>query len=128
MAVLKGKVIAMSILVTWLALTLAMWAAARLLPSMEIRGGVGSHLLVSAGFGLLMFFTGWLFHLILGVASLGLLFLFSFIARVIVGAIVLKLTDAFTNRLRVDGIGTALIAALIIAVVGSVAETLMHMI
>jgi putative membrane protein len=116
----------MTILVTWVALTLAMWLSARLLPSMEIRGGVGTHLLVSGAFGLLLFLTGWLFHLILGVATFGLLFIFGFVARVIVGAIVLKLLDAFTKRLRVRGFGTALLAALIISVVGSAAEALMY--
>ena len=116
----------MDILVTWVALAFAMWLAARLLPSMEIRGGVVSHLLVSAGFGLLLVLTGWFLHLVLGFLSLGLLFVFSFVARVIVGAIVLKITDAFSDRLRVDGVGTALLASLIIGVVGTAVEALFH--
>lgn len=117
----------MDILITWAALTAAMWLAARLLPSMEIRGGLASHLLVSAGFGLLLFFTGWMFHLLLGFMSFGLLFVFGFVARVIVGAIVLKITDAFSDRLRVDGFGTALLASLVISVVGSGVEALLHL-
>jgi uncharacterized membrane protein YvlD (DUF360 family) len=114
------------ILIAWAALTLAMWLSARLLPSMEIRGGLGSHLLVSAGFGLLLVFTGWFFHFVLGFLSLGLLFVFSFLARVIVGAIVLKITDYFSERLRVDGFGTALLASLIIALVGSGVDMLLY--
>lgn len=114
------------ILISWGALTVAMWAAARLLPSMEIRGGIGSHLLVSAGFGLLLTLTGWALHLVLGVASFGLLFVFGFVARVLVGAIVLKITDALSERLRVDGFGTALLASLIIALVGSGVEALVR--
>jgi uncharacterized membrane protein YvlD (DUF360 family) len=117
----------MEILITWAALTLAMWLATNLLPSMEIRGGVVSHALVSAAFGLLLFFTGWAFHFLLGVLSLGLLFVFGFIARVIVGAIVLKITDAFSERLRVDGFGTALLASLVISVVGSGVEAFVHL-
>lgn len=116
----------MSILITWAALTVAMWAAAKLLPSMEIRGGIASHFLVSAGFGLLLFLTGWIFHLLLGVVSFGLLFVLGFVARVLVGAIVLKLVDTFTNRLRVDGFGTAILAAVIISVIGTVTEALMR--
>ncbi len=117
----------MHILITWAALTLAMWVAASLLPSMEIRGGVASHALVSGAFGLLLFFTGWAFHFLLGVVSLGLLFVFGFVARVIVGAIVLKITDAFSTRLRVDGFGTALLASLIISMVGSGVEAFLRL-
>lgn len=115
-----------AILITWAALTVAMWLSARFLPSMQIRGGLGSHLVVSGAFGVLLALTGWFFHLVLGVASLGLLFVFSFVARVLVGAIVLKITDALSDRLRVDGWGTAALASLIISVVGSAAELLLR--
>ncbi len=114
------------ILITWAAITLAMWLSTKVLPRMDIRGGVGSHLLVSAAFGVLLTLTGWFFHLVLGFLSLGLLFLFSFVARVLVGAIVLKITDALSERLRVDGWGTALLASLIIAAVGSGVELLLR--
>ena len=114
------------ILITWAALTAAMWVAAGLLPAMHIRGGIVNHLVVSAGFGLLMVLTGWMFHLLLGVFSLGLSFVFGFIGRVIVGAIVLELTDAFTDRLKVEGFGTALLASLVISVVGGGVEALAH--
>lgn len=114
------------ILITWAALTAAMWVAAGLLPSMEIRGGVKSHLLVSASFGLFMLATGWIFHLALGVLGVGLSFVLGFVARVVVGAIVLKLTDAVSDRLRVEGMGTAVLASLVISVVGGGVEALAH--
>lgn len=105
----------MSILITWAALTLGMFLASKVLSRMEIQGGIGSHLLVSAAFGLILTVTGWALHLALGFLSLGLLFFFSFVSQVIVGAIVLKITDVVFDRLRVDGLGTALLAALIIS-------------
>lgn len=114
------------ILITWAALTAAMWVAAGLLPAMHIKGGLASHVLVSAGFGLVMLLTGWFFHLGLGVLSMGLSFVFAFVARVVVGAIVLKIVDAFSDRLRVEGLGTALLASLVIGVVGSGVELLAH--
>jgi uncharacterized membrane protein YvlD (DUF360 family) len=116
----------MEILITWAVLTLGMFLASKLLSRMEIEGGVGSHLVVSAVFGLILAVTGWFFHLALGFLSLGLLFFFGFVAQVLVGAIVLKITDAFFERLRVEGFGTALLAALIISVTGTLARAVLH--
>ena len=112
----------MSILVTWAVLALSMFIASRSLSRMKIEGGVVSHLVVSAGFGLLMLLTGWLFQLALGVLSGGLLFVFGFVGQVLAGAIVLKLTDLFSERLKVEGFGTAILASLIISLSGTVAE------
>ncbi|HJL16640.1 MAG TPA: phage holin family protein [Sandaracinaceae bacterium LLY-WYZ-13_1] len=116
----------MEILISWAVLTLGMFLASKLLSRMSIEGGIGSHLLVSAVFGLILALTGWVFTLVLGVLSLGLLFFFSFLAQVLVGAIVLKITDAVFERLRVDGFGTALLAALIISLTGTAARAIMH--
>lgn len=115
----------MSILISWAVLTLGMWIATSVLSHMKIEGGLGSHVLVAGGFGLLLALTGWFFHLALGFLSFGILFALSFVAQVIVGAIVLKITDAFSERLRVDGFGTALLASLIITGTGSVATAIL---
>lgn len=116
----------MDILVTWAVLTLAMWFASAVLRRMEIKGGVVSHLVVSGLFGVLLFFTGWVFHVALAFMSFGLILFFSFVAKVLVGAIVLKLTDGLTDRLKVKGFGTAILAALIISVTGTVAEAVLR--
>lgn len=112
----------MSILVTWAVLTLSMFIATQMLSRMKIEGGVFSHFAVSAGFGLLMLFTGWLFYALLGFLSGGVLFAFSFFGKLLAGAIVLKLTDAFSDKLKVEGFGTAILASLIITVSGTVCE------
>ena len=112
----------MEILIHWAGLTLGMFVASKLLARMEIDGGLGTHLAVSGVFGLLLALTGWAFHLALGLSSLGLLFVFGFVAQVLVGAIVLKITDALFARLRVDGFGTALLAALTIGLTGALAR------
>lgn len=116
----------MSILITWAVLTFSMFVATQMLSRMKIKGGVGSHFMVSAGFGLLMFFTGWFFYGVLGFLSGGLLLLFSFLAKILVGAIVLKLTDLFSDRLEVKGFGTALLASLIVSITGSITEAVLH--
>lgn len=114
------------ILITWAALTAAMWVAAGLLPNMEIRGGLKTHVTVGAGFGLLMLATGWIFHLLLGVLGVGLSLAFAFVARLLVGALALAVLDALRKDVRVQGFGTALAAALVISVVGCGVEALAH--
>ena len=64
--------------------------------------------------------------LVLGFASFGLGFVFAFITRLIVTAILLKVTDAFSSKLYVRSFGTALVAALIMTVVTGVTEWILH--
>jgi len=116
----------MSILITWAVLTFSMWVASMLLSKMKIEGGVVSHFMVSGIFGGLMVLVGWLIYLLLGTFSAGLLFAFSFLGKLRAGAIVLKLTDAFSDRLEVDGFGTAIIASLIMSLSGTVAEAVLR--
>lgn len=115
-----------SILISWAVITLGIFLAAKLLSRMKLEGGIGSHLAVSAVFGLLFALTGWFFHMVLGFMTLGLLFFFSFLAQVLVATIVLKITDAIFSRLRVEGIGTALLAGLIISLIDTAARFLFH--
>lgn len=113
----------MGILLSWLILAAAVWIAAAVLPGMRLKG-VGNTLIVAALFGILNFFLGWLLFTVIGLGTLGLGFLLAFITRWIVDALILKLTDAFTDRLTVNGFGTAMLAALIIAGVGTLGQYL----
>ncbi len=115
-----------SILITWAVLTFSMWVATLFLSKMKIEGGIVSHFLVAGGFGVLMTLVGSLIYGLLGALSGGLLFLFSFLGKLLAGAITLKITDMFTDRLEVKGFGTAFMAALIMSIAGSVAEYALH--
>ena len=117
----------MSILIPWAVLTFSMWVAAQLLSKMKIEGGIVSHFLVAGGFGILMAFTGWFIHFVIGVLSLSFFFVFSFLGKLVVGAIVLKITDAFSSKLKVEGFGTALMASLIMSIAGTGAEYVVNM-
>lgn len=114
----------MNILLTWAALSLGMFLSSQLLARMEIRGGIGGHLIVGAGFGIVLALTGWAIHLALGLMTFGLTWVFGFVGQVLVGAIVLKITDLMSERLKVDGIGTALVASLILTVTANVVYAL----
>jgi putative membrane protein len=115
-----------SILISWGVVTVALWAASEFLDGMTIKGGLVGHVLTAAVFGLLNVLVGWLLFLVIGFASLGLGFIFAFVTRVIVTAILLKVTDALSSKLRVRSFGTAVIAAVIMSLVTGVTEWLLR--
>jgi putative membrane protein len=113
-----------NLLITWLIITLAVWITAMALPGFHVKGFT-SAILVAAIFGVLNFLLGWLIFAVLAVATLGIGLLLAFITRWIVNAILLKLTDALTDHLTIDGFRWALIGALMISVISTVAEWLL---
>jgi putative membrane protein len=113
------------ILISWLILTLAVWITAKVVPGFQVKG-LGGAVMTAALFGILNTLIGWLLFLIIGVGTLGLGFLLAFVTRWLVDAIVLKITDALTDRLTIRGFGTALIAALIMSLLGTLGEWLVR--
>ncbi|CAN5775179.1 phage holin family protein [soil metagenome] len=111
----------MSLLLSWLILSLAVWITAMVLPGFHVKS-FGSALLVAAVFGLLNFLLGWLFFAVFTIATLGLAWLLAFITRWIINAILLKITDALTDHLTIDGFRWALIGALMMSVLGTLGE------
>ncbi|HKY34306.1 MAG TPA: hypothetical protein VJN18_00070 [Polyangiaceae bacterium] len=61
-----------------------------------------------------------------GVTTLGLGFVFSFVTRLVVSAIVLLIADKLSCRLPVRGFVPALLAASIIALTGSVGDLVLR--
>ena len=115
----------MDLIVSWVALTLAFWVSSLILPGFKIKGGVGSHFVVSALFGTLSFFLGRLLFTVIGIGTLGIGFLLSFLTKLVVATILLLATDRLSKRLTIDKFGTAFLAALIVAVVGTGAEAVL---
>jgi putative membrane protein len=111
----------MYFLLSWLILTIAVWVTAAALPGMHVKS-FGDAFLVSALFGVLNFFLGWLFFTVFTVATLGLAWLLAFITRWIINAIILKITDSLTDRLTVDSFGWALAGALMMSAIGTLGE------
>ena len=115
----------MSLFLSWVILSLAVWLTAVILPGFHVRSA-GSAILVAALFGVLNFFLGWIFFILLGLATLGLGFLLAFITRWSVNAILLKLVDGLTDHLTIDSFWWALGGALMMSVLGSVGEVLVR--
>lgn len=111
----------MNLLISWAILTLAFWVAATILPGVTIPR-LKDAIVVAALFGVLNTLLGWLLFLFIGVGTLGIGFLLAFITRWVVDAIILKLTDSLTPRLRIQSFGTALLCALIMSAVGTLCQ------
>jgi putative membrane protein len=106
-------------LLEWLILALAFWLTALIVPGFRLRGWWDA-VVVAAIFGIVNFLLGTLLYYAIGIVTLGLGLLLSFITHWIVNAILLKLTDALSSRLEVRSIGTALLAALVMSVLGKI--------
>jgi putative membrane protein len=114
-----------SLLISWALTTVAFLLTASLLPGFEVKGGWNSAALVAALFGVINWAIGWLLFVVLGIASLGIGFLLAFITRWIVDAILLKVTDALTDRLTIRSFGTAMLGALLISLFGTLGQWLL---
>ena len=114
-----------NILIQSLILTVSVYLAAALVPGVRVKSFPAAFV-VAAVFGVLNFLIGWFLRGALYVSSLGLLYLFSFLARWVADAILLKLTDLLTDKLTVRGVGPALLAALVMSVLGTLGQWLVH--
>lgn len=117
----------MDILISWLVMSVAFWATARIVPGFEVEGVRGA-VIVAALFGVINWLIGWLLFAVIGVVSLGIGFLLAFLTRWLVNAILLKLTDALSSQLRIRSFGTALLGALLISLFGTAGEWVVRLV
>lgn len=115
----------MHIVITWLVLSLAVWVTSLVVPGFKVRG-FGGALAVAAIFGVLNWLIGWLLFVVIGLGTLGIGFVLAFVTRWVVNAILLKITDALTDKLEIKSFGWALIAALVMSLAGTVGEAVVH--
>jgi putative membrane protein len=115
----------MGVLASWLVLSVAVWVTSAILPGFEVRGFWGA-IKVAALFGLLNWFLGWFIFVVIGVGTLGLGFLFAFLTRWVVSAILLKVTDALSSSLAIRSFAHAFAAALLMSGLGTLGELAMR--
>lgn len=113
----------MSFLISWFVLSVAVWLTARLLDGVELRNFKAAFL-VAALFGVLNFLLGWFFHFILGLATLGIAWLLTFVTRFVVDAIILTITDEMTSLLRIESFSRAFFAAVLMSGFGTLGQWL----
>ena len=116
----------LAFLLNWLVLSVAFLITAKVVPGIRLSG-LWDAIVVAAIFGVLNFFLGKLLYLFFGIVTLGVGFLLSFLLHWFVNAILLKITDALTSRLEVQGFGTALVGALVMSLLGRVGTYVVNM-
>lgn len=117
---------AVSLAIRWLMLALAVWLAAELIEGIHLEGTVNT-LIVAAILGLLNLYVRpilVLFSLPITILTLGLFL-------IVINAILLGLTDLIANisddiRFSVDGVGAALLGAIVISLVNVVLGALIN--
>ncbi len=91
---------------------------AYVMPQVDVKS-FGKALLVAIFLGLLNATLGWILR---GVGNLVTFFALSFVIRLIVTALLLKLVDSFMSSLTIQGFWPALVIALGVAVAGAILD------
>jgi putative membrane protein len=110
----------------WAVLSFAFWLTAKIVPGFRIAG-LWDAIVVAAIFGVVNFLLGTFLFYVIGIATLGIGLLLSFLTHWFVNALLLKLTDALTSRLEVRSFATALLAALVMSLLGMVGSYILDL-
>ncbi len=113
------------LLIAWLVAALIFMVTAAIIPGISLRS-FGGALWVSLLFGLLNVTIGWVLFVVIGLGTLGVGFIFAFVTRWVVDAIVLQLIGAASKSLEVASFGKAFLAALVMSGLGTIAEMLLR--
>ncbi len=108
------------LLLSWALAAGALMLASRVFRGVTLRGDFADALWVAATFSILSFLLSWLLFGVLGVATLGLGFVFHFLTQLVTAAIVLRLTSWFSSRFELEGFVPALGTAFFLAVAGEI--------
>jgi putative membrane protein len=110
------------VLVNWLILAAAVWAATAIVPGISVPGGFLTLLVVSLLLGLVNAVLGPLLHLV--ALPLTLLTLGTF--ALVVNGVLLAVTAGISDKLDADGLGSCILGALVISVVTTALELVLR--
>ncbi len=105
-------------LTNWLILTGAVWVATWVVPGIDVRGGIATYLLLSVLVGLVNAVLGPLVHWLVGSRS----WIRVGGSALLVNGLLLATTAGLSANLDVDGFGSAVAGALVVAVAGTLLE------
>lgn len=116
----RGPGFLTSTLISLVALAAAIWVAAAVVPGVHVFGGVGTYLWIALLFAVVNTVVGSILRLVtfpLIVLTLGL-------ASFAVTVAMFALTARLSSKLDIDGVGSAIIASLVVAVVSGLLGSL----
>jgi putative membrane protein len=105
-----------SLLFSWLILSVAFLATAWLLPGMKVNG-LGGAAAAAAVFGILNWLLGKALFIAFGIVTLGIGFVLFFVTAWVVNVVLLKITNKLTDAIELETTGTAMAAALLISLI-----------
>ena len=111
----------MKVLAKLLVIAAAVWVVAAFVPGVTVQDGVASYALIAVIFAV----VNVLVKPILTLLSFPLLLLTLGLFLVVINAALFGLTALLTSRLEIDGIGPAVLAALVISAVTWIGDTLL---
>lgn len=105
----------MRLILRWIVLALAIWAATAVVPGITVHGGVRTYLWVALLFGLINAVLGSIVKVLTFPVTLVTFGLFIWV----INAAMLELTARWSSKLDIKDFWTALFASLIISIVSS---------
>lgn len=105
----------MRLILRWVVLALAIWAATAIVPGITVHGGARTYLWVALLFGLINAVLGSIIKVLTFPVTLVTFGLFIWV----INAAMLELTDRWSTKLDIKDFWTALWASLIISIVSS---------
>ncbi len=119
----RGDLLAIvRLLYNWMTMTAAVWVATALIPGINVSGGLPTYLIVSVIFGLVNAVLGPLLYL----AAFPLTAFTYGASALVVNAVLLAVTAGLSERLSIEGLGSAVAGALVIAVVAALLELVLR--
>ena len=105
----------MRLILRWIALAIAIWAATAVVPGITVHGGARTYLWVALLFGLINAVLGSIVKVLTFPVTLVTFGLFIWV----INSAMLELTARWSSKLDIKDFWTALFASLIISIVGS---------
>ena len=119
----RGDLLALvRLLYNWMTMTAAVWVATAVIPGINVSGGLPTYLVVSVIFGLVNAVLGPLLYLVAfprNALTFGA-------SALVVNGVLLAVTAGLSERLSIDGLGSAVAGALVIAVVAALLELVLR--
>ena len=105
----------MTMIINFLLLSVAIFLVATLMPTIKIKS-YGTAIVVALVYSVINFLVGWLLTFI----ALPLIWITFGLFKLVINAVLLWMTDQLVDDFKIKGIGSTLVAAVLITVVDSI--------